>query len=242
MLRIGHRGDCGHAPENTLASFRKALEIGVDGVELDTHSTKDGEIIVMHDENVDRTTDGTGLIRDMTLDEIKKLDAGLKFNEEFKGEKVPTLKEALQLLRGKWVFIEIKQQGIEPRVIEIVRSMGMVREVCIVSFHQDSVKRIKEVAPEIKIGLISDKLEDLQVAIELGADAFSLVHTMVDNKIVKEVHKNGLLLSAWTMNTEEDLRKMVEIGADILVTDFPDRLNKILEKGDASTDPLKRSL
>lgn len=230
MLRIGHRGACGYAPENTLASFRKALEIGVDGVELDTHPTKDGEIIVMHDETVDRTTDGTGLIREMTLDEIKKLDAGLKFKEEFKGEKVPTLKEALQILKGKWVHIEIKQQGIEDRVIEIVRSMGMAKKVCIVSFHQDSVKRAKEVSPEIKTGLISEKIEDLQSAIGLKADAFSLDHTVVDEKIVKEVHRHKLLLSVWTMNTEEELRRMVEMGADILVTDFPDKLNKILKK------------
>jgi len=115
-LRIGHRGACGLAPENTLASFRKALEIGVDGVEFDAHATKDGELVLMHDDKVDRTTEGTGFIRDLTFEEIRKLDAGMKFKEKFRGERVPAMKEALQLLAGKTIFIEIKQEGIEEKV------------------------------------------------------------------------------------------------------------------------------
>jgi len=231
MLRIGHRGASGLAPENTLASFRKALEIGVDGVELDVRETKDHEIVLMHDGKVDRTTNGSGFVQDMTLSEIKRLDAGSKFGPNFRGEKVPTLKEALELLNEKLVMIEIKEEGTEEKVLGIVRSMNMEKNVWIVSFHRSALVYTRQMNNNLKIALISEKPEDLQVALNLKADAFSLLHTMADRSIVKKAHRYRMLLCVWTPNNEEEMRKSIKIGADILTTDFPDRLNRIIHHG-----------
>ena len=228
-LRIWHRGACGLAPENTLASFRKALEIGVDGVEFDAHATKDGELVLMHDDKVDRTTEGTGFIRDLTFEEIRKLDAGMKFKEKFRGERVPAMKEALQLLAGKTIFIEIKQEGIEEKVHEALKAAGMRDNVYVISFNRASVRISKEINKKIKTGLITEKPEDLQYALDLRADIFCLNHAEADREIADAVHKNKMLLNVWTMNDPQEIRQMIEIGADMLTSDFPDMLNRMLE-------------
>jgi glycerophosphoryl diester phosphodiesterase len=132
MLRIGHRGAKAYAPENTLASFRKALEIGVDAVELDVRKTKDNELVVIHDADVKRTTDGEGLVSDLTLKEIKGFSSG-------DGEKIPTLQEALNFLDKKVkVLIELKEVGIEEPVLSLVQKLGLEKNVVIVSFLEEA--------------------------------------------------------------------------------------------------------
>ncbi len=156
---IGHRGASSLAPENTIASFRKAYELGAEMVELDVHRTKDGHLVIMHDDTVDRTTDGHGAIKDLTLKELKEMDAGSWFSPEFKSEKVPTFDEVLEWAKGKVnIDIEIKNSvqypGIEKDIIEHLKAKNMDREVIITSFDPSCVKNVKSIDGEIKTGVL----------------------------------------------------------------------------------------
>ena len=143
-LRIGHRGARAYEPENTLRSFAKAIELGVNAIEFDARKTKDNEIVVIHDETVDRTTNGRVLVRELTLAEIKRLVTD-------KGEKVPTLEEALDFLDRKVkILIELKETGIEDRVLKIVREKGLRDNVIIISFHEDAIKRVREIDEKVE--------------------------------------------------------------------------------------------
>src|SRR3972149_5853795 len=148
MLRIGHRGARAYEPENTLRSFKKALEIGVDAVELDVRKTKDNQLVVIHDADVKRTTDGKGFVSELTLKEIKEFSAE-------KGEKIPTLKEALDFLDKKVkILIELKEAGVEEKVLEAVRKNGLQKNVIITSFLEDALRKIRELDKEVETGLI----------------------------------------------------------------------------------------
>ena len=148
MLRIGHRGAKAYAPENTIASFKKALEIGVDAVELDVRKTKDNFLVVIHDEDVKRTTNKEGLVRELTLKEIKNLSTE-------GNEKIPTLEEALDFLDKKVkVFIELKEAGVEAQVLDIVCKKGVEKNVVITSFLEEALKKVRELNDEIATGLI----------------------------------------------------------------------------------------
>ena len=157
---FGHRGAMGHAPENTFASFERAIELGVDAIELDVHLTADGEVVVIHDAELHRTTDGDGLVGQKTLAELKTLDAGVRFAPEFAGQRIPTLGEVLAWARGKCVLdVEIKggpwpYDGIEARVVDLIRRHEMVDQTIVISFHHPIVARVKALAPEIATGTL----------------------------------------------------------------------------------------
>ena len=148
MLRIGHRGARAYEPENTLRSFKKALEIGVDAVELDVRKTKDNQLVVIHDADVKRTTDGKGLVGELTLKKIKEFSAE-------KGEKIPTLKESLDFLDKKVkILIELKEADVEKQVLTAVRENGLQKNVILVSFIDEVLQKIREMDKEVEIGLI----------------------------------------------------------------------------------------
>lgn len=156
---IGHRGSREKAPENTMASFRQAVEDGADGIELDVQLSKDGELVVIHDGTLDRTTNGQGSVSEYTLEEIRNLDAGSWFDPKFAGEKVPTLDESLQWAKGKTrVDIEVKKEAtahITPEsLIGAVRAHGMENEVAITSFDRQFVETVEELAPNIETGVL----------------------------------------------------------------------------------------
>jgi glycerophosphoryl diester phosphodiesterase len=164
MLRIGHRGARAYEPENTLRSYKKALEIGVDAVELDVRKTKDNQLVVIHDADVKRTTDGKGLVSELTLKQIKE------YSTE-KGEKIPTLKEALDFLDKKVkILIELKEEGVEEKVLSAVRENGLQKNVIIVSFIEDALRKIRELDKEVETGLIYAKHKNpVKAALELKA-------------------------------------------------------------------------
>jgi len=158
-ILIGHRGAASLAPENTLASFRKALENGAEMVELDVQRTKDGHLVVIHDDSVDRTTDGKGLVKDMTLGELKALDAGSWFSYEFKGEKIPTLEEVLDWSCGKIrLDLEVKNSkqypGIEKQIVELIEGKKMEKDVIVTSFDPDCIKKMEKLSDEIGSGVL----------------------------------------------------------------------------------------
>ncbi|MEM0049607.1 MAG: glycerophosphodiester phosphodiesterase family protein [Candidatus Bathyarchaeia archaeon] len=221
-LKIGHRGAKAYEPENTILSFKRALELGVNAVELDVRRTKDGEIVVIHDAEVDRTTNGKGLVSDLTLKEIKELSTE-------KGEKIPTLDEALAFLDRKVkVLIEIKEVGIEEKVLEIVKSRGLEDNVIIISFHEDSLKKVREMSGVIKTGLIYVRHKDpIKAALSLKAQYLLPMYKFVYPSLVKRAHENGLKVIVWTINTPEEAREYARMGVDGIASDRPDILKDL---------------
>ena len=219
MLRIGHRGARAYAPENTLTSFKKAIEIGVDAVELDVRKTKDNQLVVIHDADVKRTTNGEGLVSELTLKEIKGFDAG-------SGEKIPTLEETLDFLDKKVkVFIELKETGIEKQVLSIVHEKGLEKNVVIVSFLEDALKKVRELDKDIETGLIYARHKNpLKAALELKANYLLALYRFTHTANVEKAHECGLKVIVWTINSPEEVEEYAKKGVDGIASDKPDIL------------------
>jgi glycerophosphoryl diester phosphodiesterase len=225
MLRIGHRGARAYAPENTLTSFKKALEIGVDAIELDVRKTKDNQLVVIHDGDVKRTTNGEGLVCELTLKEIKC------FSIEG-GEKIPTLGEALDFLDKKvMVFVELKEEGIEKQVLSAVHERGMEKNVVVTSFFEGSLKKVRELNGEVETGLIYAKHKNpLKAALDLKANYLVALYRFVHTANVEKAHENGLKMVVWTINNSEEVEAYAQKGVDGIASDKPDILTKVKPK------------
>ncbi len=221
MLRVGHRGARAYAPENTLASFKKALEIGVDGVELDVRKTKDDKIVVIHDADVKRTTDGEGLVSELTLMQIKGFSS--------QGEKIPTLEETLDFLDKKVkVLIELKEAGVEEQVLSIVNAKGLEKNVVIISFLEEALKKVKELNKNIETGLIYAKHSNpIKAALELKANYLVALYRFTHTATVQKAHENGLKIIVWTINTKKEAQEYAKKGVDGIASDKPDILSDI---------------
>jgi len=219
MLRIGHRGAKAYEPENTLRSFRKALEIGVDAVEFDVRKTKDNHLVVIHDADVRRTTDGEGLVSELTLEEVKGFSAD-------KGEKIPTLTEALDFLGKKVkIVIELKEIGIESQVLSLVRQNELQENVVIVSFIEEALRKVRELDEEVETGLLYVKQKNpVKVASELKASYLLPFYRFTHTANVKKAHENGLKIIVWTINTAEEVAEYQKKGVDGIASDKPDIL------------------
>ena len=229
---FAHRGASGYAPENTLEAFKLAADMGAHGVELDVHICRSGELVVTHDETVERVSDGEGWIRDLTLSELK----ALRFNRthpEYADARIPTLQEVFQLLRptGMRINIELKNSYIdypdlEKKVIELAAQEGMLDRVLFSSFNHHSMLRVKAIDPKLYCGLLYEAslVRPWAYAVALGVDAihphFSEVITPGGSCAI--AHKAGIQINTWTVNRAEDLRAVLEEGADILITNYPD--------------------
>lgn len=231
---VAHRGASGEAPENTLAAFRRALEIGVDAVELDVHLTSDGEVVVIHDHMLDRTTDGRGLVRDQTLEGMRLLDAGRWFGERFAGERVPTLVEALELLLPVRVIVEVKNgpiyyPGIAARVVEAVRSAGH-HSVTISSFDHPVLVELKAGAPEMDTAVlyVGRPVEPISLALGAEANALHPHWAFLTPELVGAAHTAGLRVEAWTVDDPLHIAHVVAMGPDGVMTNYPDRLRGVL--------------
>jgi glycerophosphoryl diester phosphodiesterase len=219
MLRIGHRGARAYEPENTLRSFKKALEIGVDAVELDVRKTRDNQLVVIHDLDVKKTTNGKGLVNELTLKEIQG------FSTE-KGEKIPTLKEALDFLDKKVkILIELKETGIEEKVLALVRENGLQKNVVIVSFLEDALRKVRELDKDVEMGLIyATHKNPIKAALELKAQYLVAFYRFTHTANIQRAHENGLKVIVWTINTPEEVAEYVKKGVDGIASDKPDIL------------------
>lgn len=235
---LGHRGASGYAPENTLEAFKMAMDMGADGFELDVHLSKDGELVVIHDETVDRTTDGTGFVGEMTLAELKALDAS-NHKEAYKGAKIPTLAEVYDLIRdtNHIVNVEIKTDNIfypqlEEKVLALEKEKGMEGRIVYSSFNHYTVKKIRALAPDAQIGMLfGDVLvEPYDYCKSVGAN---LLHPSKANLNVpgfaEKAKEAGLGMNVWTVNEEEYMEKCLACGAGI-VTNYPDIAVKLRNK------------
>ena len=220
LLKIGHRGARAYEPENTLSSFRRAVELGVDAVELDVRKTKDNEIVVIHNSDVNKTTDGSGSVSDFTLEQIKR------FVTE-KGEHIPTLEEVLDAV-GKRVkvLVELKEPGIEENVLELIQRKGLIDNVILISFNEDVLRKIRELDDKVTLGLIYVRHKNpIQAALELKAEYLLPLYRFTHSANVKKAHEKGLKVIVWTINTKEEALEYKKKGVDGIATDRPDILN-----------------
>jgi glycerophosphoryl diester phosphodiesterase len=242
---VGHRGAMGHRPENTFASFEHGLELGADWIELDVHLTRDGALAVIHDESVDRTTDGHGLVKDHTLAELKLLDAGAWFGPAYAGQRIPTLDEVLDWARrrGTVVDIEIKNApiyytDIEDAVVKALDRQQMAEQVIVISFDHATVKRVKALDARIATGVLyAGRPVDggIGLAREANADALLPHWAYVTSEDVHVAHEAGLAVAPWATSDPQVLRHLIAAGVDGIGTNHPDVLRGILtEQFDAA--------
>jgi glycerophosphoryl diester phosphodiesterase len=232
VLNIAHRGASGTFPENTLSAFRAAIAAGADMCELDVQLTRDGAVVVIHDDTVERTTDGKGEVAELTLAELKRLDAGAKFKGgAIKGEYIPTLDEVLAATSAKCgLNIELKAGGVEHQVAEIMRVRNALADSIVSSFDWNYLKTIQQIDPRIRIGLLTDdKPVDLMMnAVAMRAYAINPHCDIVTADLCTAAHQRGLKVYTWTVDKESGMRALIEAGVDGIMTNYPERLRDIL--------------
>lgn len=231
-----HRGASGYAPENTMRAFELACDMHAHGVELDVQLTRDRQLVVIHDETIDRVTDGTGFVADYTLAELSRFPVTM--HKEGVCEPIPLLKDVLALLkeRGLKLNIELKNSsnfypGMEEMCLEQVAAAGMTADVLYSSFNHYSLLHVKELAPDVPCGLLysGTLVEPWRYAASLGVDALHphFTELYIDDE-VKKAHALHLEVNPWTVNTEKELRRIIATGADRIITNFPDRALALL--------------
>ena len=240
---IGHRGAMGYAPENTMASFEEAVRRGADWIELDVQLSKDGEVVVIHDTAVDRTTNGEGLVRDLTWKKIKTLDAGAWHSPEYAHQYVPSLTEVMTRFRNRHtsrhaplgLIIELKTVkgmggSLADAVVALIQREEFADRVIVISFDDVALQEVHTASKTLPIGLLySDEKEDRsEQAKSIGAHAIFPRKTCVTARGVSVAHKAGLAIGAWTPNTKNELKRMLACGVDAIATNFPDRLRSLM--------------
>lgn len=231
---IGHRGANKIAPENTLKSFRKAIELGADYVEFDVHLSKDDHIVIMHDKNTMRTTGHEGIISEMTLTELKELDCG-------EGERVPTLRELIDLAKGKIKLqCEIKAEGMASRVVDLLRDASLTETSIISSFDHEELLKVQELEPKLKIGALEPtgtgwvtdwilKKKMVSNAVENGFDAIHPFYKLVTQKLVDYAHDNNIMVNPWTVDSLNAMKTLFNYGVDGLITNDIKKAKKVLK-------------
>lgn len=234
MKVMAHRGYSGAYPENTMLAFRKAVEAGTDGVELDVHETKDGQLVVFHDETVDRTTDGSGEIRSYTLAELKRFNAAKLYQETLPFEPIPSFEEYCAWAAGQEIFtnIEIKTDNvfypdIERKTWEMVVRYGLEERVMFSSFNHISLLRLRKIVPpEIELGALVPRIDGLKVfpgeyCQAAGFQAYHPPIEFLNRENVQSCKDHGVKVNAWTVNDMAGLEKLWALGCEGIITNFP---------------------
>lgn len=232
-LIFGHRGARAYAPMNTIPSFELALAQGADGVELDVRLSRDGEMIIMHDDRVDATTNGEGFVHDLTLAEIQALDAGSWFSNSYKGARVPTLDEVFETIgRRTRINVEIKSEnadetGIEAKVADAIRRHNLAPSIIISSFNPLTLGRFRAVMPEVPIGFLYAPesppfLFDLMA--ELPHEARNPYFEQIDAELMAWAKREGYRVNTWTVNDPAKAVELTALGVDCIITDNPDTI------------------
>ena len=232
-----HRGASGYAPENTLAAFQKAVDLGADGVELDIQLTKDDQIVVIHDEMIDRTSDGKGWVKDYTLEELRAFNYN-RTKPEYKHAEIPTMREVFELLKptGLFINIEIKTgvvfyEKIEEKILALAKEMGMEDRVCYSSFNHYTVTRIHELKPDAEVGfLYADGPIDMpSYGVKHGVNALHpALYNLQYDGFVKECKEKGLKLNVWTVNERPYMEMCCQYGVDAIITNYPDIAKEVV--------------
>jgi len=234
---LAHRGASAYAPENTLAAFRLAIEQKADWLELDVQQTKDGQLVVFHDLRMERTTDGRGALRDLTLEQVKQLDAGRWYGPEFAGERVPTFEEvvALAQAQGVRIFPEVKDPrlypGIEERVAAVISAYGYEDQTIIQSFDMTSLERLRQVNPRLKLAALYTAASPLRgdppPGVSVVGPPWELV--TIDPSVVRDAHASGRQVVVWSVEGAAAVRPLLDARVDGIITSRPDVVRAMLE-------------
>lgn len=245
---ISHRGANGYAPQNTLPAFEKSVELNADGTETDVHLTKDGYVVICHNPTVDEMSNGTGKIVDYTFEDIRKLDFGKKFGDEFEGTPLPTLDEYLECMKNadciKIINVEIKpnkneRQELVSKTIEAAKRHGVFDKLLISSFDYKMLKEVKRVDSSCKTAYLYPTYKStillwgffsFTLAKIIKCDAIHPHKSFISKRTTTRAHKKGMTVNVWTVNEEKDIIELVEKGVDGLITDCPDYVREVIEK------------
>ncbi|WP_297870757.1 glycerophosphodiester phosphodiesterase [uncultured Oscillibacter sp.] len=234
---FAHRGYSGKYPENTMLAFRKAVEAGADGIELDVQLTRDGEPVILHDEQVDRTTDGTGWVKELTLAELRKLDASYLYTGQYGFNPVPTLREYCEFIRDLPVITNIEMKtgvfeypGMDEKVWDMIQEYHLEEKVIISSFNHYTILRMRELAPALKYGFLSETwiIDAGRYCHEHGVACYHPMFRSLTQEAVAELKQYGLEINTYTVNTEEDVRDLAAKGIDAVIGNFPEMTRDVL--------------
>lgn len=232
VMNIAHRGASGTFPENTLAAFRAAIEAGARMCELDVQLSRDRAVVVMHDDTVDRTTDGHGAVADLTLAELRRLDAGARFKDgAIRGERVPTLDEVFEAVAGRCALnVELKEAGFEREVAAIMRKWTAIADSAVSSFDWRALETVRAIEPEIKIGVLAEKNPDklISAAVRMRAYSVNPRYDMATREFCDRAHREGLMVLTWTVDAPELMRYVIDAGVDGIMTNYPERLRALV--------------
>lgn len=236
IKNFAHRGFSGRYPENTLLAFEKAIEEGVDGIENDVQLTKDGEIIIMHDESVDRTTGGKGWVKDLTLAQLKELTANETYGDRFPAQRVPTLREYLELVKNEPIITNIEMKTgvfeyreMEQRLVDLLREYKVEDRIIITSFNHFTVMRMKAIAPELKYGFLAYdwRIDAGEYTKKHGVACYHPDYRNLVPEVVEELHSHGIEINPYTINDPDDIRDMIAKGVNSVIGNFPDVVNRV---------------
>lgn len=237
---FGHRGFSGNYPENTMLAFEKAIEVGSDGIELDVHLTKDNVIVICHDELIDRTSNGTGYIKDYTYDELCKFDFYGRFEGQFEFQRIPTLREYLELVKpidGFITNIELKTgvfeyPGIEKAVIDMLEEFDIKDRIILSSFNHYTILRCREIAPEVKTGFLTETwiLDAWDYTKKYAVECIHPDFSYLTKENIKKLQAAGVEINTWTVNNEEDIKRLAQANVDSLIGNYPDLMVSLLRK------------
>jgi glycerophosphoryl diester phosphodiesterase len=236
MLVFGHRGASAYAPMNTLPAFELAVKQKADGIELDVQLSKDGQLIILHDFTVDHSTDGRGYARDKTLAELRELDAGIKFGEQYRGTRIPTLEEVFEAVGHKlFINVEIKSitedtDGVEQVTADCITRHGMEKRVIVSSFNPLTLERFRAILPDVPIGYLYSPVEQpfadrIDV---LPHEARHPYHEMIDEAYMQWARQNRYFINTWTVNDPARTRELRALGVNAVITDKPDVMREVL--------------
>ena len=240
MINFAHRGASKYYPENTILSIREGIKTGATGLEIDVHKSKDNKLVVIHDEDIERTFIGKGLVKDYTLKELKGFKCINKNFEDNLECRIPTLEEVLELVKASRVILnielktdEIHYEGIEKDVIDLVNKYELKNRVILSSFNHESIKISREIDSEFKTGLLYyQPIKDVvNYAKDFGANAIHPDIRLVSEELIKEAKENNIDVNIYTVNTPILMRKLISAGVSGVFTDYPDLLQEIINNG-----------
>lgn len=230
---FAHRGFSSIAPENTLPAFQEAIQVGADGIELDVHMTQDGELVVIHDEIVDRTSNGTGWVKNLTLSHLKQLDLGSWFSPRFMGETLPTLSETFEQLMDSSLEINIELKnnivqypGIEERLVKEIEDFGLSDRVIISSFNHYSLRHLHLYRPKMQLGALYELglFEPWVYAKHLGVQAIHPFYLAAPEMIIEGCHAHGIQVRPYTVDDPAVMARLLNANVDAIITNVPDQL------------------
>lgn len=233
---FAHRGSSGTRPENTMAAYMEAARVGADGLELDAQLSKDGELVVLHDERVDRTTDGSGWVKDFTLQELKQLSAGSWFSGSFRDARIPTISEVLDWAQGNNLKLNIelktgrvKYPDLEKKVIALVREYGVGDRVILSSFYHYSLKKVQWLDPDMETAILymEGLFEPWRYARQLGASSLHCYWPAATSEIITGAMQAGIAVRPFTVNKEANMKSLINAGCSGIFTDWPEKALKI---------------